>query len=154
MGDAFECEDFRFERKADSPSVLQAFVFYKRCQWTRCRSQPFGGLRFCAYSGKAEGFPRRAHCRKYSTITGACSGTITRDLADLVVNGALLREGERRHARYPLCSPLRPAQHVTSNDGGAMAEEQQCGLIRRRVGVECTPLGSSSRPTNLIASTD
>ena len=88
------------------------------------------------------------------TITGACSGTIKRDLADLVVNGALLREGERRHARYPLCSPLRPAQHVTSNDGGAMAEEQQCGLIRRRVGVECTPLGSSSRPSNLIASTD
>jgi len=113
------------------------------------------GVCACArVPGRPSGFRGGLTAGKYSTITGACSGTITRDLADVVVNGTLLREGERRHARYPLCSPLPPVQHVTSNDGGAMAEERQCGLIRKRVGVKCTPPGNSSRPTNLIASTD
>ena len=36
----------------------------------------------------------------YSTITGAASATATRDLADLVAKGALIRTGERKHTRY------------------------------------------------------
>jgi Fic family protein len=36
----------------------------------------------------------------YGTITGASPATTTRDLVDLVEKGALVRTGERRHARY------------------------------------------------------
>jgi len=42
-------------------------------------------------------------------------------LADLVAKGALLREGERRHARYRLSVPLRPVPHVTLNERGELA---------------------------------
>ncbi len=38
----------------------------------------------------------------YMTITGASPATATRDLAGLVGKGALVRTGERRHARYEL----------------------------------------------------
>ncbi|AJD46281.1 filamentation induced by cAMP/death on curing-related protein (plasmid) [Rhizobium gallicum bv. gallicum R602sp] len=38
----------------------------------------------------------------YATITGAPPSTITRDLADLVEKGALLRTGERKATRYRL----------------------------------------------------
>lgn len=38
----------------------------------------------------------------YRTITGAALATATRDLADLVQKGALVRTGERRYARYRL----------------------------------------------------
>ncbi len=37
----------------------------------------------------------------------------SRDLADLVEKGALVREGERRYARYRLAVPLRPVPHLT-----------------------------------------
>lgn len=36
----------------------------------------------------------------YMAITGTSPATATRDLADLVVKGALTRTGERRHTRY------------------------------------------------------
>ena len=49
-----------------------------------------------------EGFRGGLSAGKYSTITGASPATTTRDLADLVAKGALLREGERRYARYHL----------------------------------------------------
>lgn len=38
----------------------------------------------------------------YATITGATPATTTRDLSDLVEKGALVRTGERKHARYAL----------------------------------------------------
>ncbi|WP_239016666.1 hypothetical protein [Sphingorhabdus pulchriflava] len=38
----------------------------------------------------------------YRTITGAALATATRDLADLVEKGVLIRTGERRNARYRL----------------------------------------------------
>ncbi len=44
---------------------------------------------------------------KYSTITGASPATSTRDLADLVEKGALIRTGERKHARYALNLPQK-----------------------------------------------
>ena len=40
----------------------------------------------------------------YRTITGAALATSTRDLADLVEKGALIRTGERRYARYRLAT--------------------------------------------------
>src|SRR5207302_10849391 len=43
---------------------------------------------------------------KYSTITGTSPASTTRDLADLVAKGGLVREGERRHTRYPLRVPF------------------------------------------------
>ena len=47
-----------------------------------------------------EGFQGGLSASNYASITGASPATTTRDLADLVEKGALLRQGERRHARY------------------------------------------------------
>lgn len=49
-----------------------------------------------------EGFKGGMSADNYSTITGASPATTTRDLADLTEKGALIRRGERRHARYTL----------------------------------------------------
>ncbi len=49
-----------------------------------------------------EGFKRGLSASNYSTITGASPATTTRDLADLVEKMALIRNGERKHARYTL----------------------------------------------------
>jgi Fic family protein len=49
-----------------------------------------------------EGFRGGLSARNYSTITGTSPATATRDLADLVEKGALIRTGERKHARYTL----------------------------------------------------
>jgi Fic family protein len=47
-----------------------------------------------------DGFEGGLSAGNYSTITGASPATTTRDLADLVEKGALVRSGERKHARY------------------------------------------------------
>jgi Fic family protein len=49
-----------------------------------------------------EGFKGGLSAGNYSTITGASPATTTRDLADLIEKGALIRKGERKHARYTL----------------------------------------------------
>jgi hypothetical protein len=49
--------------------------------------------------------------------------TTTRDLADLTEKGALIREGERRHVRYKLSIPLRPAPHISLNESGELIQE-------------------------------
>ena len=49
-----------------------------------------------------EGFKGGLSAGNYSTITGSSPATTTRDLADLVEKGALVRTGERKHARYAL----------------------------------------------------
>jgi len=59
-----------------------------------------------------EGFKGGLSAGKYSTITGASPATTTRDLTDLVAKRALVREGERRYARYHLSVRLRPVPHV------------------------------------------
>src|SRR5213082_910590 len=69
-----------------------------------------------------EGFEGGLTAGKYSTITGASPATTTRDLADLVAKGALVREGERRHARYHLSVPLRPVPRITLSERGELAE--------------------------------
>jgi Fic family protein len=69
-----------------------------------------------------EGFRGGLSAGKYSTITGASPATTTRDLADLVAKGALVREGERRYARYHLSVPLRSVSHVNVTEKGELAE--------------------------------
>lgn len=49
-----------------------------------------------------EGFKGGLSAGNYASITGASPATTTRDLVDLVDKGALVRTGERRHARYQL----------------------------------------------------
>jgi Fic family protein len=49
-----------------------------------------------------DGFAGGLSAGNYQTITGATTATATRDLAGLVELGALIRSGERRHARYRL----------------------------------------------------
>ncbi len=70
-----------------------------------------------------EGFRGGLSAGKYSTMTGASPATATRDLADLVEKGALVREGERRHARYRLSVPLRPVSRVVLTERGDLAEQ-------------------------------
>jgi Fic family protein len=69
-----------------------------------------------------EGFKGGLTAGKYSTITGASPATVTRDLADLVEKGALVRAGERRHARYNLVVPLLSVKQVTVNERGDLVE--------------------------------
>lgn len=47
-----------------------------------------------------EGFAGGLNAEKYIAITKASKATATRDLADLVAKGALLKTGELRHTRY------------------------------------------------------
>jgi Fic family protein len=70
-----------------------------------------------------EGFKGGLSAGKYGTITGASPATTTRDLADLTEKGALVRTGERKHARYHLSIPLKPVQRVTVNGAGELIEE-------------------------------
>jgi Fic family protein len=62
-----------------------------------------------------EGFKGGLSAGEYGSITGASPATTTRDLVDLTEKGALVREGERRHARYTLNVPLRPVPHISLN---------------------------------------
>ena len=51
-----------------------------------------------------DGFSGGMSAGNYRTITGAALATATRDLANLVEEGALIRTGERRYARYRLAA--------------------------------------------------
>ena len=70
-----------------------------------------------------EGFRGGLPAGKYSSITGASAATATRDLADLVAKGALVRKGERRYARYRLNVSLQRVPHLVINERGELAEE-------------------------------
>jgi Fic family protein len=52
-----------------------------------------------------EGFKGGLSAGNYASLTKASPATTTRDLADLVEKGGLVRAGERRHARYTLAIP-------------------------------------------------
>jgi Fic family protein len=56
-----------------------------------------------------EGFKGGLSAGNYATITGASAATTTRDLADMVEKGALVRVGERRYARYSVAIEAAPA---------------------------------------------
>jgi len=64
------------------------------------------------------GFEGGLSAGKYITIAKTSPATATRDLADLVERGALLRTGDRRHARYQLPIPLRPTPRFTITESG------------------------------------
>jgi Fic family protein len=70
-----------------------------------------------------EGFRGGLSAGKYGTITGASPATATRDLAGLVAKGALVRDGERRYARYHLGVPLRRVPRVTLTKFGELLDE-------------------------------
>ena len=74
-----------------------------------------------------DGFKGGLSAGEYSTITGASPATTTRDLADLVAKAALVREGERRYARYRLGVPLRPVPHVVLTEQGEIIAEVRQG---------------------------
>ena len=65
-----------------------------------------------------EGFEGGLSAGKYASITGASPATATRDLADLVAKNALVRAGERRHARYDIAIPLRAVAPVAIDGHG------------------------------------
>jgi len=69
-----------------------------------------------------EGFKGCLSAGKYCAITGASPATATRDLVDLVAKGALVRAGERKHARYQLGVPLPPVRRVVLNQRGEPVE--------------------------------
>lgn len=70
-----------------------------------------------------EGFKGGLSASNYMKITSAAPATATRDLTDLVANGALIRAGERRHARYFLAIPLRPVPTVTVDEKGFVVSQ-------------------------------
>jgi Fic family protein len=65
-----------------------------------------------------EGFKGGLSAGNYATITGASPATATRDLMELVERGALLRVGERRHARYHIAIPMRKVSPVALDKHG------------------------------------
>jgi Fic family protein len=69
-----------------------------------------------------EGFKGGLSASNYAKITGASPATTTRDLADLVGRGALVRTGELRHARYHLNLKLQPPRSITINQRGEILE--------------------------------
>ncbi len=69
-----------------------------------------------------EGFKGGLSAGNYMTITGATIPTATRDLADMVAKGALLRSGDRRYARYRANTELRPVRPVTVDGQGRIVE--------------------------------
>ena len=69
-----------------------------------------------------EGFEGGLSASNYAKITGTSPATTTRDLADLVARGALVRTGELRHARYHLNLKLQPPRSITINQRGEVLE--------------------------------
>ena len=62
-----------------------------------------------------DGFAGGLSAENYRTITDASLATTTRDLADLVEIGALIRTGERRYDRYRLAAGIT-ADHSASEE--------------------------------------
>jgi Fic family protein len=69
-----------------------------------------------------EGFKGGLSAGNYASITGASTATTTRDLADMVTKGALIRSGERRHARYRANISVPPIAPVTIDETGQVIE--------------------------------
>ena len=61
----------------------------------------------------------------YVSIAKTSPATATRDLADLVSRGALIRTGERRYTRYHLTIPLRPVSPVLVDQDGKVVLEKK-----------------------------
>ena len=70
-----------------------------------------------------EGFEGGLSASNYIAITRASAATATRDMADLVAKGALVRTGERRYARYHANIALRPVKPVAIDEQGRVIEQ-------------------------------
>jgi Fic family protein len=70
-----------------------------------------------------EGFAGGLSAGNYIAMTGASTATASRDLADMIAKGALIRIGERRHARYRANIALRPVAPVIIDEEGRI-----CGV--------------------------
>jgi Fic family protein len=71
------------------------------------------------------GFKGGLTASKYAAITGASPATTTRDLVDLVDKGAIVRQGEHRHARYyPKISQRSIPRVVIDNDGSVVLQDE------------------------------
>lgn len=68
-----------------------------------------------------EGFKGGLSAGNYVSITAASAATATRDLADLVDKSALVRVGERRHARYHIAIPTKKVSHVILDEHGNLS---------------------------------
>ena len=68
-----------------------------------------------------EGFKGGLSAGNYITVTGTSPATATRDLTDMVAKGALVRVGERRHARYRIAIQLRPVRPVVLDERGGIS---------------------------------
>ena len=77
------------------------------------------------------GFEGGLSAGNYISITGATTPTATRDLADMVAKGAMLREGERRYARYRANLPLRPVAPLILGESGQLIEKPPRGAARK-----------------------
>jgi Fic family protein len=71
-----------------------------------------------------EGFKGGLSAGNYLAITGTSTATATRDLADMVAKGALVRTGERRHARYQANIALRSVVPVAIDERGRLVEAE------------------------------
>ena len=83
-----------------------------------------------------DGFSGGLSAGNYIAITGASTATATRDLADMVAKGALVRTGERGHARYRADILLRPVAPAVIDARGRVAEEVPHAAIRTPTVVE------------------
>jgi Fic family protein len=72
-----------------------------------------------------EGFLGGLSAGNYMSITGATSATATRDLADLVTKGALVREGERRYVRYHVNVTSQPSVSIVIDEQGNLIEKRR-----------------------------
>jgi len=69
-----------------------------------------------------QGFKGGLSAGNYVTITGTSAATATRDLAEMVALGALVRNGERRHTRYRANISLRSVAPVMIDEQGHLVE--------------------------------
>jgi Fic family protein len=69
-----------------------------------------------------QGFAGGLSAGNYMTITRASPATATRDLADLVEQGAFVRVGEQRYARYHPSIPIGPQRRVVIDHEGQVTE--------------------------------
>ncbi len=69
-----------------------------------------------------DGFKGGLSAANYMAISGTSAPTATRDLADLVAKGVMVRSGERRHTRYRADVPLKPVKPISIDTQGRLVE--------------------------------
>jgi hypothetical protein len=96
-----------------------------------------------------EGFKCGLSAGNYSKIADSSPATTTRDLADLVKQGALIRTGVRKHTRYALNLPLRPIPQIMIDEKGKIVESAGSTSPPVPVMASSTSIGSSCHPQRI-----